>query len=148
MAAGLPGSGLFGHDPAEQVVPADGVPEGGVVAGHAAPDVPVYLVVAVSSGYEPALASDQLRHRAPPPCWLTWASYCQDVGVTLASSPPVRIQICGPLAIERDGQRVDALLHGWHRTWTQPRKPGRAHQRAASQVRAASYFDLKNPGGP
>ena len=32
--------------------------------------------------------------------------------MTLASSPPVRIQICGPLAIERDGQRVDALLPG------------------------------------
>jgi pentatricopeptide repeat protein len=32
--------------------------------------------------------------------------------VTLASSPLVRIQICGPLAIERDGQRLDALLPG------------------------------------
>jgi SARP family transcriptional regulator, regulator of embCAB operon len=38
--------------------------------------------------------------------------YCEDVGVTLASSHPVRIQICGPLAIERDGQRLDALLPG------------------------------------
>ena len=33
-------------------------------------------------------------------------------GVTLASSRPARIQICGPLAIERDGQRLDALLPG------------------------------------
>jgi DNA-binding SARP family transcriptional activator len=32
--------------------------------------------------------------------------------VTLASSPPGRIQICGPRAIERDGQRLDALLPG------------------------------------
>jgi SARP family transcriptional regulator, regulator of embCAB operon len=32
--------------------------------------------------------------------------------VTLASSPPVRVQICGPLAIERDGQRLDARLPG------------------------------------
>jgi SARP family transcriptional regulator, regulator of embCAB operon len=32
--------------------------------------------------------------------------------VTLASAHPVRIQICGPLAIERDGQRLDALLPG------------------------------------
>jgi len=38
--------------------------------------------------------------------------YCQDVGVTLASSHPVCIQICGPLAIERDGQRVDTDLPG------------------------------------
>jgi DNA-binding SARP family transcriptional activator len=32
--------------------------------------------------------------------------------VTLASSRPLRIQICGPLAIERDGERLDALLPG------------------------------------
>ena len=33
-------------------------------------------------------------------------------GVTLASARPARIQICGPLAIECDGQRLDALLPG------------------------------------
>jgi DNA-binding SARP family transcriptional activator len=32
--------------------------------------------------------------------------------VTLASSPLVRIQICGTLAVERDGQRLDAGLPG------------------------------------
>jgi len=32
--------------------------------------------------------------------------------MTLASSRPVRIQICGALAIERDGQRLDAGLPG------------------------------------
>jgi SARP family transcriptional regulator, regulator of embCAB operon len=32
--------------------------------------------------------------------------------VTLASSPLVRIQICGALAVERDGQRLDARLPG------------------------------------
>ncbi len=32
--------------------------------------------------------------------------------MTLASSHPVRIQICGPLAVERDGQRLEALLPG------------------------------------
>ncbi len=32
--------------------------------------------------------------------------------MTLASSHPVRIQICGPLAIERDGQRLDGRLPG------------------------------------
>lgn len=32
--------------------------------------------------------------------------------MTLASSHPVRIQICGPLAIERDGERLEALLPG------------------------------------
>jgi DNA-binding SARP family transcriptional activator len=32
--------------------------------------------------------------------------------VTLAAAPPVRIQICGPLAIERNGQRLDGDLPG------------------------------------
>jgi DNA-binding SARP family transcriptional activator len=32
--------------------------------------------------------------------------------VTLASSHPVRIQICGPLAVERDGQRLESGLPG------------------------------------
>jgi SARP family transcriptional regulator, regulator of embCAB operon len=34
------------------------------------------------------------------------------VGVTSPSSHPVRIQVCGALAIERDGQRLDAGLPG------------------------------------
>jgi DNA-binding SARP family transcriptional activator len=32
--------------------------------------------------------------------------------VTLVSSRLVRIQVCGPLAVERDGQRLDGLLPG------------------------------------
>src|SRR5580704_5161523 len=32
--------------------------------------------------------------------------------MTLGSSHPVRIQICGALAVERDGQRLDARLPG------------------------------------
>ncbi len=32
--------------------------------------------------------------------------------MTLASSHPVRIQVCGALAVERDGQRLDARLPG------------------------------------
>src|ERR1700736_1375919 len=32
--------------------------------------------------------------------------------MTLGSSHPVRIQICGALAIERDGERLDARLPG------------------------------------
>ena len=32
--------------------------------------------------------------------------------MTLASSHPVRIQICGPLAVERDGQRLESGLPG------------------------------------
>jgi SARP family transcriptional regulator, regulator of embCAB operon len=47
-----------------------------------------------------------------PPQLALAAAYCQDIGVTLASSVPVRVQICGALAIERDGQRLDAELPG------------------------------------
>jgi DNA-binding SARP family transcriptional activator len=32
--------------------------------------------------------------------------------MTVASAQPVRIQICGPLAIERDGQRIESRLPG------------------------------------
>jgi DNA-binding SARP family transcriptional activator len=39
--------------------------------------------------------------------------YCHNVGVTLAPpQPPVRIQICGPLAVERDGRRIESRLPG------------------------------------
>jgi DNA-binding SARP family transcriptional activator len=39
------------------------------------------------------------------------AVYCQNVGVTLESSP-LRIHLCGPLVIERGEQRLDPLLPG------------------------------------
>jgi SARP family transcriptional regulator, regulator of embCAB operon len=40
-------------------------------------------------------------------------AYGHNVGVTLASSQPqVRIQICGPLALECDGQRLESRLPG------------------------------------
>jgi len=65
------------------------------------------LVIAVSARHEPAFASDQLRHRDTP--LPARPDYCQDVGVGLAS-PALRIQICGLLAIERDGQRLEARL--------------------------------------
>jgi SARP family transcriptional regulator, regulator of embCAB operon len=81
-----------------------------VVGGHMPADQPNHLVIAFASGYEPAFASDQLghlpSHSACPP------EYCQDVGMTLAYSHPLRIQICGPLAVERDGQRLENGLPG------------------------------------
>jgi hypothetical protein len=59
--------GLFSLDPAKQVVPADRVQQGRVVGGHVPPDHPDHLVVAIAPGHEPALASDQFRHRSLPP---------------------------------------------------------------------------------
>jgi SARP family transcriptional regulator, regulator of embCAB operon len=89
-----------------------------MVTSQVPPDHTDYLVIALATGHEPALAPDQL-HRAPPRArilvvrfWPLPAAYCHDVGVTLASLHRVRIQICGALAIERDGQRLDALLPG------------------------------------
>src|SRR5260370_27105207 len=55
---------LFRLDPAEQVLPADRVQQGRMVGGHVPPDHPDHLVIAIASGHEPALASDQLGHRA------------------------------------------------------------------------------------
>jgi len=57
---------LFHPDPAEQVILADRLQEGRVVGGDVPADHPDYLVVAVASGDEPALAPDQLRHRPSP----------------------------------------------------------------------------------
>src|SRR5260370_3336754 len=34
-----------------------------MVAGHVPPDRPDHLVITIAAGHEPALASDQLRHR-------------------------------------------------------------------------------------
>jgi SARP family transcriptional regulator, regulator of embCAB operon len=38
--------------------------------------------------------------------------YWQNVGVTLASPPSTRIQLCGPTVIERDGDRLEDRLPG------------------------------------
>jgi len=38
-----------------------------MVGSHMAPDHPDHLVIAIAPGHEPALASDQLRHRNLPP---------------------------------------------------------------------------------
>jgi len=58
---------LFGLDPAEQVLSADCGQQGRMVGGQVPPDHPDHLVLAVAAGHEPALAPDQLRHRASPP---------------------------------------------------------------------------------
>jgi SARP family transcriptional regulator, regulator of embCAB operon len=103
--------GLFDLDPAEQVLPTHRVHKGRVVSRHVSSDDPDHLVITVPVGHETALASDHLRHRSPPHPFRRPA-YCQTVGVTLASSHPMRIQICGPLVVERDGERVEAGLPG------------------------------------
>src|SRR3978361_1346623 len=37
---------------------------------------------------------------------------CHNVGATLASPVPERVQLCGAMVIERDGRRWEALLPG------------------------------------
>jgi hypothetical protein len=50
-----------------------------MVASQMAADHPNNLVVAIASGYEPALAPDQLRHRASNPSY-----YLQRIAKMLA----------------------------------------------------------------
>jgi hypothetical protein len=38
--------------------------------------------------------------------------HCQNVGMTLASAPRLRIQLCGETIVERDGERLEPLLPG------------------------------------
>ena len=82
-----------------------------MVAAHVVADRVDHLVIGVAPGHEPAFASDQPGHRRPP-TRVVRPPYCQDVGVTLASAAALRIQICGPLVIERDGERLEARLPG------------------------------------
>jgi len=81
-----------------------------MVGGHVPPNLPDHLVITFAARHEPAFASNQLHPRAS--ALAARSSVSQDVGVTLASSPLVRIQLCGALAVERDGQRLDARLPG------------------------------------
>ena len=82
-----------------------------MVTRHVVTDDPYDLVVTVASGHEPAFAPDQLGHSdlLQP----RQRAYRHNVGVTLASSrQPLRIQICGPLAIDCDGERLETGLPG------------------------------------
>ena len=81
-----------------------------MVGGHVPANLPDDLVITFATCHEPAFASNQLHLRASALAALP--SVGQDVGVTLASSPLVRIQICGALTVERDGQRLDTRLPG------------------------------------
>jgi DNA-binding SARP family transcriptional activator len=104
-------AGLFDLNPAQQVLLAYGVEEGRVVGSHMAPNDIDDLVISIASGHKPAFASDQLRHRSSHSALIT--SVLQDVAVTLVTPHrALRIQICGPLAIERDGERLEARLPG------------------------------------
>src|SRR5208282_5952013 len=75
--------GLFDLNPAGQILAADSAEERGVVCGHVAADHPDYLVIAVTSGNEPALATDEFRHRSsyPVPAPMLLRRCCHDLGV-------------------------------------------------------------------
>ena len=79
--------------------------------------MPMWLrIVSMTSPSESPRATNPHSHRmilaiatsstvVPPRYW-------QNVGVTLASPPSTRIQLCGPTVIERDGERLDGRLPG------------------------------------
>jgi hypothetical protein len=64
-----PGAVLFRLDPADHVIPADGVKQRRMIGGYVPPDYLDYLVIAAATGNEPAFAADQL-HRYP---FLPWS---------------------------------------------------------------------------
>ena len=88
-----------------------GVEKRRVIACQVVADNPNHLIVAVTSGHEAALTSNQLWHRSS--IHTVGRAYGQNVGMTLASGDlPIRIQVCGPLAIELGGQRLEGRLRG------------------------------------
>src|SRR6516225_10813840 len=56
--------------------------------------------------------SHRINFAIGPPAVLRRRAYCQDVGMVVRSPRSVRIQICGPLAVEREGQRIESGLPG------------------------------------
>jgi SARP family transcriptional regulator, regulator of embCAB operon len=98
-------------DPPAEVLVGDALEQLGVVGPHVLPDPLHHLVFALAAGHVPALAVDLLGH--------SWTSFGRIfvgarrwgyVGATLA--PAVRIQLCGTLAVEIDGMRIDQWLPG------------------------------------
>src|SRR5580704_11133826 len=73
------------------------------------------LMTSITSSSSSARAMKPHSHRMilamspSSPVWL--ALYCHNVGVSLESSH-LRIHLCGPLAIERDDQRLDRQIPG------------------------------------
>ncbi len=105
-----------------------------MVGPHVIADGVYHLVVGRSPGDEPTLAANDLGHAVlllfmlfshrslarralrhavlspgNPPTFVLEPVCCEDIGVTLVR---VRIQLCGPLAIEYDGRRVESELPG------------------------------------
>lgn len=81
-----------------------------MVLAHVRPDIVDDLVVALTASHVSALAPDHLCHRdllalvvRPIPC--------RYLGATLALER-ARIQICGPVAIELGGRRIESRLPG------------------------------------
>jgi DNA-binding SARP family transcriptional activator len=73
-----------------------------------------HLIIIVATSHEPALATDHLCHRAPPICarWCSRTGGGQHCGVNLSSAQQIRVQICGALAVERDGEHLGDRLPG------------------------------------
>ena len=83
-----------------------------MVLTHVVSNVGDHVVLVVSSGDETALAFDELGHIRLLGVVVT-KSCCGYLAKTLATSTPtLRIQICGPVVIERGGERVEGLLPG------------------------------------
>ena len=85
-----------------------------MIGGHVGPNLGDHVVVVVTASDETALAPDQLRHQAllfSAEHYRVRQSISKMVGVALAS-PGMRIQICGPLAVDYDDQGLHPGLPG------------------------------------
>jgi DNA-binding SARP family transcriptional activator len=69
-----------------------------------------HLAVSGPPGHETAFTSDDPGHLRPSQ--VPGQQYRQNVGMTLASTPPTRIQLCGPTVVELDGNRLERGLPG------------------------------------
>lgn len=102
--------GLFGVDPADEILATDRFEQGWVVGAQMLADQLNHRLLAVTARHISAFAPDQTGHDV----LLDRPSsrrYCDHVGVALVS-PVLRINVCGPLVVHRGGQRIDVELPG------------------------------------
>ncbi len=82
-----------------------------MVGSHMTADRIDHLAVGLASSHESALALDDSGHHVHLHSCIC-PRYWHNVGVTLVPTPTTRIQLCGPIVIERDSERLDSRLPG------------------------------------
>src|SRR4029453_15602613 len=99
-------------DPAEDVLPGDPAVHVRVIAAHMRHDGVDDLLVGVAARHIAALAIDQLRHRGPPSAAQSVPRHPWLDGGGILESPGIRAHLCGRVAIDLGGRRVEHSLPG------------------------------------